>query len=283
MFDIGCSVRRFALVAALALSAPACQRETNPPPSAVAPEAPAVSLPPQPAATSANASNSSEVEVSADPFAKVDLSDPVLQAIVRQSDRAAKAKPELRPNEPAAAAPAPARPLAAARTEQPQVAAVVPPVAAPQTAAAPTKAAEPVIATAAPPQPRQSSTTPSQQQVAPPPASAPPPVNVSVAAVAPRPEPPPSVVAPTPAAALKPLARPAPSFPREATRAGVSAGRVLAAVTVAPSGNVTDVRILEATPPRVFDRTVREALSEWRFEPMREPATMTIELLFKNE
>ncbi len=283
MFDFGRSVRRFALVAALALSTPACQRETNAPPSAAAPEVPAPTFSPQPATTAGNAGSSSEGETSADPFAKVDLSDPVLQAIIRQSDRAAKAKLELRANEPGAAPPAPVRPLAAPRTEQPAVAAVVPSVVAPQTAAAPTKAAEPVIAAAAPPQSRQPSGAPAAQQVSPPAATVPPPVSVPVAAVAPRPEPPPPVVAPTPPAALKPLARPAPSFPREATRAGVNAGRVLAAVTVAPSGNVTDVRILEATPSRVFDRAVRETLSEWRFEPMSEPATMTIELVFKNE
>jgi protein TonB len=36
---------------------------------------------------------------------------------------------------------------------------------------------------------------------------------------------------------------------------------------VAPAGNVTDVKIVSAQPPRVFDREVIRALSQWKFNP----------------
>jgi len=57
-----------------------------------------------------------------------------------------------------------------------------------------------------------------------------------------------------------------PVFPRQAQRDGIS-GRVIAHVVVQPNGNVTEVRIISAQPPRVFDREVIRALSQWRFNP----------------
>jgi protein TonB len=57
-----------------------------------------------------------------------------------------------------------------------------------------------------------------------------------------------------------------PVFPRQAQKDGIS-GRVVAHVYVAPAGNVTDVKIVSAQPPRVFDREVIRALSQWKFNP----------------
>ena len=57
-----------------------------------------------------------------------------------------------------------------------------------------------------------------------------------------------------------------PAFPRQAQRDGVS-GRVVAHVVVSPSGTVSEVRIIQSQPPRVFDREVQRALSQWRFNP----------------
>ena len=34
-----------------------------------------------------------------------------------------------------------------------------------------------------------------------------------------------------------------------------------------PNGTVTEVRIIQSQPPRVFDREVIRALSQWRFDP----------------
>ena len=56
-------------------------------------------------------------------------------------------------------------------------------------------------------------------------------------------------------------------FPREAVKAGVENGEVKVKVTVDAAGNVTDVQIVEARPPRVFDRAVRGSLSKWKFNP----------------
>jgi protein TonB len=57
-----------------------------------------------------------------------------------------------------------------------------------------------------------------------------------------------------------------PVFPRQAQKDGIS-GRVVAHVYVAPAGSVTEVRIISAQPPRVFDREVIRALSQWKFNP----------------
>ena len=57
-----------------------------------------------------------------------------------------------------------------------------------------------------------------------------------------------------------------PVFPRQAQREGIS-GRVIAHVVVQPNGSVSEVRIIQSQPPRVFDREVIRALSQWRFNP----------------
>jgi protein TonB len=100
----------------------------------------------------------------------------------------------------------------------------------------------------------------------------PPPTITTVTTTPPPPAPPPVVR--TPAPAPKPVVRREykaafrvdPQFPREALRKGVG-GRVVAHVVVAPSGSVTEVRIMQSNPPRLFDREVIRALSQWRFNP----------------
>lgn len=73
-----------------------------------------------------------------------------------------------------------------------------------------------------------------------------------------------------------------PEFPREATQKGISAGSVKAKLSIEADGKVSSVEILEAEPKRVFDRAVKEALMEWKFEP-GEKATHEVKLVFKNE
>jgi periplasmic protein TonB len=58
-----------------------------------------------------------------------------------------------------------------------------------------------------------------------------------------------------------------PNFPRQALQAGIVHGVVTAYVYVRPDGSVSEVRIMSANPPRVFDREVIRALSQWRFAP----------------
>jgi protein TonB len=104
------------------------------------------------------------------------------------------------------------------------------------------------------------------------PATTPPPTISTVTTTPPPPAPPPVARAPEPAPMplvrkeYKASYRVAPQFPREALRSGTS-GRVVAHVVVAPTGSVTEVRIISAQPPRLFDREVIRALSQWRFNP----------------
>ena len=105
---------------------------------------------------------------------------------------------------------------------------------------------------------------------APPP---PPTQTITTVSTAPPPPGPPPVAAPQvapPQPAIrreyKASYRVDPVFPRQAQKDGIS-GRVVAHVYVAPAGNVTDVKIVSAQPPRVFDREVIRALSQWKFNP----------------
>jgi len=104
------------------------------------------------------------------------------------------------------------------------------------------------------------------------PVTTPPPTIATVSTTPRPPAPPPVVRAPEPPPMplvrkeYKASYRVQPQFPREAVRSGTS-GRVVAHVVVAPSGTVTEVRIVSASPPRLFDREVIRALSQWRFNP----------------
>jgi periplasmic protein TonB len=117
-----------------------------------------------------------------------------------------------------------------------------------------------------------------QQPYVPPP-DIPPPVAPSepvIASVAPTPPAEPVVIAPpvveAPPAPPKPAIRQGiscgrmdkPSFPREAIKSGVQKGQVHAVLTIDEKGNVNDVKITSADPPRVFDRAVKETLVEWK-------------------
>lgn len=68
--------------------------------------------------------------------------------------------------------------------------------------------------------------------------------------------------------ALTPLVRIPPLYPRQAAQAGIS-GFVVLAFTVNPDGHVSDVSVVDANPPRVFDRAATKALLRWRFRPMQ--------------
>jgi periplasmic protein TonB len=71
-----------------------------------------------------------------------------------------------------------------------------------------------------------------------------------------------------------------PSYPREAIKAGVAKGRVLARVMIDEKGNVTEVIIVSSEPPRVFDRAVRAALETWKFNAEGEKYVGEIEINF---
>ncbi|MCR6664170.1 MAG: energy transducer TonB [Luteimonas sp.] len=78
---------------------------------------------------------------------------------------------------------------------------------------------------------------------------------------------------PAPAASeLRAISTPLPQYPAEAARSGTS-GEVQVEFTVGVDGSVSNVRVVRATPPRVFDREAVNAVRRWRFEPVSEPVT----------
>jgi protein TonB len=101
----------------------------------------------------------------------------------------------------------------------------------------------------------------------------------------------PHVIAP-PAPTVAPVAKPAirkglvplekvePVYPREAIRAGVAKGRVVVRLYIDEKGLVTEVKIVEADPPGVFNKEVTRALSQWKFHPEGEKFVGEVELTF---
>jgi protein TonB len=108
----------------------------------------------------------------------------------------------------------------------------------------PTTTSEPVIAAITP-------TPPAEPPVIAPPAPPPPPP------APPKPEVRKGVIA---------ISKPEMDYPREALRKGIYSGRVVARLSIDEKGNVTEVRIIEANPPRVFDRDVIANLMQWKFQ-----------------
>jgi protein TonB len=108
-----------------------------------------------------------------------------------------------------------------------------------------------------------------------------------------QPEPPPPKVVEAPPAPPPPPPKPAvrkgivrlsgddPIYPRNAIRAGIEKGRVLARVMIDEKGNVTDVIIVASEPAKVFDSAVIEALKEWKFKAEGEKYVGEVEVNFK--
>lgn len=82
--------------------------------------------------------------------------------------------------------------------------------------------------------------------------------------------PPPIVAPPAPKPAIRkgvaPLTRVEIEYPPEARRKNISEGTVIARLNIDEKGNVTEVKIVESHPPRVFDRAVTESLLQWKFQ-----------------
>ena len=91
------------------------------------------------------------------------------------------------------------------------------------------------------------------------------------------------VASPPESMPLRVIERPQPQFPAAAAKGGVSAGRVLAQLTVNSDGSVGRIDIVDAEPRDVFDREVRRALSNWRYEAPGQPRKTSVEIRFKLE
>lgn len=220
-----------------------------------APSAPAAPSPGRAEAPAAPASAESVPNATAtappqgDPFAAVDVAaDERLSQLLRLSDK--PRAPEFK-----------AAPPAAPRVQN----------VAPTAPAEPVRPERPAEALAAAP--------PAPASTAPPPAAAQESAAESVAPAAAVAAPTASPESPRPPL-LRAVERSQPPFPPEAQRDGVVSGRVIAAITVQPNGSVSQVDIIEASPPRVFDRTVRNTLLRWRFEPVPQQVRANVEIAF---
>jgi len=109
------------------------------------------------------------------------------------------------------------------------------------------------------------------------PTTTPPPEPVAIA-------PPPIVAPPAPKPAIRRgvtrISGDNPEYPPEAAKKQISEGTVIARLNIDEKGNVTEVRIVEAHPPRVFDREVIRALSGWKFQADGEKYVAEIEVNF---
>ncbi|MBK7591115.1 MAG: energy transducer TonB [Betaproteobacteria bacterium] len=99
--------------------------------------------------------------------------------------------------------------------------------------------------------------------------------------------PPPVAVAPPPPAP-KPAVRRGiarvsgedPVYPREAIKAGVAKGHVVVRLQIDEKGNVIDIKLVTADPPRVFDRVVAAAVKDWKFLAEGEKYVAEVEFNF---
>ena len=171
----------------------------------------------------------------------------------------------LQPTPPKSAEPKPAPEVPKAAEPPPPAPKEIPRDAPkPAVAAAPTEAPKPATATP-------SSPPPAAAKPAPAPAKAAPRTDVAAAKPAANPEP----------ATPRLVSRVEPDFPAEAVRGGVDSGRVVARMTLDATGRVTNVDIVEAQPRRVFDRSVRTALAQWKFNEGAAGRTVESEIDFR--
>ncbi len=63
-----------------------------------------------------------------------------------------------------------------------------------------------------------------------------------------------------------PIVRIQPQYPQKARMRGIE-GFATVQFTITKSGSVRDPKILEANPPRVFDRAAMKAVLKWRYKP----------------
>ena len=83
------------------------------------------------------------------------------------------------------------------------------------------------------------------------------------------------------AAIPRPLERANPRYPRAAFRQRIE-GSVLVVFSVAADGHVVEPRVLDSTPPGVFERAALDAVSAWTYEALGvETKGMKVRLTFR--
>jgi TonB family protein len=79
----------------------------------------------------------------------------------------------------------------------------------------------------------------------------------------------------------EPLKRGNPKYPHTAFRKGIE-GSVLLEFSVDADGHVVAPRVVDATPPGVFERAALDAVSEWSYQPLGiETKGMKVRLTFR--
>lgn len=63
-----------------------------------------------------------------------------------------------------------------------------------------------------------------------------------------------------------PVVRVSPTYPRNAKQARIQ-GYVVMEVTINPDGTVSNAKVVESKPPRLFDRSALDAMKRWKFRP----------------
>jgi len=94
-------------------------------------------------------------------------------------------------------------------------------------------------------------------------------------------EPPPPAPKPAIRRGVKRLSGDYPEFPKAAIKDKIEKGTVVARLAIDEKGNVTNVSIVSADPPKAFDRAVIDALMSWKFAAEGEKYIAEIEIGFK--
>jgi len=102
---------------------------------------------------------------------------------------------------------------------------------------------------------------------------------VQAPALAPVQAPPPVVQQPAAKQPVTPISTPEPDYPREALLSGTK-GQVVAEIRINGAGDVTEVRIISASPRNVFDRTVINTVKRWKYRGNGDPTTVRRTFVF---
>ena len=140
------------------------------------------------------------------------------------------------------------------------------------------------------PSPAKPTAAPAPRQPAPPatpapaPAPAPAPTPAPTAQTPPQSQPtppaaPPSRIKPGVRHGVVPLTRVEPDYPPRALANNIE-GSVVADLTIEADGTVSDVRIVNAQPPGVFERAAEKALRQWKFSANDGGIVGEVELTF---
>lgn len=77
-----------------------------------------------------------------------------------------------------------------------------------------------------------------------------------------------------------PISKSGPRYPQEALEKNLE-GYVKFEVTISPQGDVTNVKVLSAEPPGVFEEATIEAVETWKYCPSGRTITLGLTVNFK--